>query len=445
MSLQWILTHSFYAKLLAVKRVTANKGKNTPGMDGVIWKTSSQKIKGALSLTRKGYKASPLRRVYIPKANGKKRPLGIPTIKDRAMQALFYMALIPIAETNADLNSYGFRPKRSCADAIGQCFIVFGQKKAAQWVLEADIKGCFDHISHQWLLEHIPMDKQVLRKWLKAGIIEHDQFSRSIAGTPQGGIISPVLANLALDGLEGQIDQACGIKRHDTGQKCNKGTHPKINFVRYADDFVVSAEQKSSLEEGVLPTVVTFLKERGLTIQAEKTKITHIEQGFDFLGQTVRKFDGVLLIKPSKKSIKTIKRKAFEIIKNSHSLRADQLIQQLNPVLRGWANYHRHVVSSRAFSGIDNAIYLALWRWARRRHSKKSQRWIARKYFIPLGNRNGVFATKNGDKTVILFRMENIKIERFIKVRNRANPFDEEWASYFECRKFSRVRKANKN
>lgn len=439
-SLQWILEHSFYAKLLAVKRVTGNKGKNTPGVDGITWSKSSQKLKAASSLTRKGYKANPLRRVYIPKSNGKMRPLGIPTMTDRAMQALYLLALNPVAETTADTNSYGFRPARCCADAIEQCFNVFNGKRSAQWILEADIKGCFDNISHQWVLNNIPTNRKILKQWLKAGVIKDGFFANTDAGTPQGGIISPVLANLTLDGLEDHIDQACGIKRTN-GRKNTTGNRLKVNFVRYADDFIVSAADKATLQEVVLPAVVDFLVKRGLQIQPEKTKITHINEGFDFLGQNVRKYNGKLLIKPSRKSIKNFKCKVFEIIKKSGSLPADKLIYQLNPIIRGWANYHRFVVSKKVFSLIDNDIYLALWLWAKRRHSNKNLHWIKNKYFKSIGNRNWVFATKDGKKVVELFKMESIPIKRFIKVRNGANPFDPSWYDYFKTRKLSRVRK----
>ena len=333
-SLQWILEHSHYAKLLAVKRVTENKGKNTPGVDGVIWSTSSQKLKAAASLTRKGYKASPLRRVYIPKPNGKSRPLGIPTMKDRAMQALYLLALIPVAEVTADNRSYGFRPGRGCADAIEQCFSVLSSKNSAQWILEADIKGCFDNISHNWLLENIPTDRKVLYQWLKAGIFENGFFSKTEMGTPQGGIISPTLANLTLDGLEKHIENACGI-RWLKGYKNAASRRLKVNFVRYADDFIVTAADKSVIEETVLPTVVDFLKERGLQIQTGKTRITHISKGFDFLGQNVRKYNGKLLIKPSIESIKNFKCNVFQRIKSSGCLTTNQLIHQLNPIIRG--------------------------------------------------------------------------------------------------------------
>ena len=222
-ALQWLLTHSFHAKILAIRRVTQNKGKNTPGVDHVIWKTPKQKMSAVNSLRRRGYKSSPLRRIYIPKKNGKLRPLGIPTMTDRAMQALHLLALEPISETLADKNSYGFRPKRSLHDAIGQCFIVLSRKTSAQWILEGDIKACFDEISHEWLRNNVIMDKKILEQWLDAGFMEKEVFQRTLEGTPQGGIASPCLANIALDGLEETI-LALG-KQKD-----------KLHFVRYADD-----------------------------------------------------------------------------------------------------------------------------------------------------------------------------------------------------------------
>lgn len=187
-TLQRMLTHSFHAKALAVKRVTENQGKATPGVDGQTWSTPEDKFKAISSLIRKGYKPLPLKRVYIPKSNGKKRPLGIPTMKDRAMQALYKLALEPVAETLADKNSYGFRPERGCADAIGQCFIALGKKRSPQWILEGDIKSCFDEISHDWLINNVPMDKKILRKWLTAGYIDRKRLFPTEAGTPQGGL-----------------------------------------------------------------------------------------------------------------------------------------------------------------------------------------------------------------------------------------------------------------
>ena len=190
-ALQWLLTHSFCGRALAVKRVTNNQGKNTPGVDGAIWSTPASRYRAIDTLRRRGYQPLPLRRVYIPKANGKLRPLGIPTMKDRAMQALYLLALLPVAETTADPHSYGFRPKRSTADAIEQCFTALSQRNSAQWVLEGDIRGCFDNFSHSWLLKHIPMDQAILRQWLQAGYVDEGSLFETRAGTPQGGVISP--------------------------------------------------------------------------------------------------------------------------------------------------------------------------------------------------------------------------------------------------------------
>src|ERR1039457_3634401 len=219
-ALQWLLTHSFSGKALAVKRVTENKGKNTPGVDKVTWKTPVAKTNAIRSLKRRGYSPLPLRRVFILKRNGKQRPLGIPCMIDRAQQALYLLALEPIAETTADLNSYGFRPKRSTADAGEQCFISLARKTSVVWVLEGDIKGCFDNISHDWMVANIPMDKAILKKWLKTGYVYQDELFPTDAGTPQGGIISPVLANMTLDGLEAMLAEKfpkakqTGLKMH---------------------------------------------------------------------------------------------------------------------------------------------------------------------------------------------------------------------------------------
>lgn len=206
--MQWILTHSFSAKVLAIRSVTRNKGKKTPGVDGETWNTPKKKASAVHQLKRQGYKASPLRPVYIPKKNGKKRPLGIPTMKDRAMQAVYAMALDPIAEVMADPNSYAYRKKRGIHDAIEQVFTILSKKVSPEWIYEGDIKACNDYISHKWMLANIPIDKVILQKWLKAGYIEKDVFYETDAGTPQGGIISPILANLTLDGLEREVRQA---------------------------------------------------------------------------------------------------------------------------------------------------------------------------------------------------------------------------------------------
>ncbi len=431
-ALQHLLTRSHSGKMLAVKRVTENRGKRTPGVDGKIWSTPTAKWKGMQSMQHRGYRAMPLRRIYIPKSNGKKRPLGIPCMRCRAMQALWKLALEPTAESLADPNSYGFRPERSTADAIEQCFITLAKRSSPEWILEGDIRGCFDNISHPWLLEHIPMDKLILRRWLQAGYIDEGTLFESLAGTPQGGIISPVIANMTLDGLEAAVYASVGPTRHAR-------TKTKLNVVRYADDFVVTSISKDVLESKVLPAVKQFMAARGLELSEEKTRITHISEGFDFLGQNVRKYDGKLLIKPAKKSIKSLLDKVREISKGNASATQEALIQKLNPVIRGWVMYHRHVVAKASFSSIDSEIWHMLWKWAMRRHPTKGARWVRRRYFHVDGNRSWEFATKSPVGSDInrlrLFRAMTIPIVRHVKIRGLANPFDPAWVTYFTRRR----------
>ena len=425
-ALQWVLTHSQYAKMLAVKRVTGNNGAKTPGIDGVIWKTDAQKLQAVSQLKHNGIKTHPLRRIYIPKKNGEKRPLGIPTMMGRAHQALHLLALEPIAETTADINSYGFRPKRSTADAIEQCFNALAQRISAQWVLEGDIKACFDKISHQWLLENIPMDKEVLRQWLKAGFVHDNEWFPSDSGAAQGGSASPTIANLALDGIEPLIKSLA--RRQD-----------KANFIRYADDFIITGNSKEFLEEKIKPALKNFLAMRGLSLSDEKTRITHIEEGFDFLGFNARKYNGKLLIKPSKKNIKAILEKVRDTIKTRKGASAEELIKTLNPIIRGWANYHQHVVSKRTFSYVDSQIFNSIWQWCCRRHQNKGNRWVKDKYFASSDSRNWIFSApcKNHDgkrKTISLFKTEDVPIRRHTKIRAAATPYDEAYQAYFAAR-----------
>ena len=428
-ALQRLLTHSLSGKALAVRRVIENRGKKTPGVDGEIWNTPKKKAEAISRLKQRGYKPLPLRRIYIPKSNGKKRPISIPAMGDRAMQALYLLALDPVAETQADGNSYGFRLNRSTADAVKQCFNVLFRDYAAQWILEADVRSCFDKISHNWLLDNIPMNKTILRKWLKAGFIEGNSFYHTEEGTPQGGTISPALCNFTLDGLEKELSAAFGPK---TSRQAKKA---KVNLIRLADDFVVTGSSRELLEHQCIPLIEEFLKARGLELSQEKTRITHIAEGFDFLGQNIRKYKGKLLIKPSKKNVKTFLGKVRETVKGNKQAKAGNLIALLNPLIRGWANYHRHVSSKRTYVAIDDAIFKLLWQWARRRHPRKTLWWIKEKYFKSVKDRNWVFSGETTDNRELqLVRAADVAIKRHIKIRGDANPYDPEDECYFDQR-----------
>lgn len=421
---------------MAVKRVTENHGKKTAGIDGVIWITPQQKIKAVKSLRRRGYSPQPLRRIYIPKRNGKERPLGIPTMFDRAQQALYLLALEPVAEMKADRDSYGFRPRRCTADAIEQCFFSLVRGFCAQWILEGDIKSCFDEISHEWLLDNIMMDKNILSKWLAVGYVEKNVFHQVRKGTPQGGIISPTLANMVLDGLQTALREATVIR-------------DKVNFVRYADDFIVTGISKEVLENKVRPCVETFLKQRGLVLSNEKTKITHIDEGFDFLGFNVRKYSGKLIIKPTKKAIKDFLDHIRDFIRSHPGTKTENIILYLNPRIRGWANYYRHVVSKRIYSHIDHNIFQALWRWAKRRHPNKNSGWVKEKYFRSEGTRQWMFFAKMRDEdgewtTLDLNKASDVKISRHVKIKAKATPYDSQFKDYFEYR-FKMRKKINKS
>jgi len=429
-ALQWLLTHAFSAKLWAVRRVVRNTGRNTAGVDGVLWRSSGQKWAAAQSLKRRGYHPQPLRRIYIPKKNGKLRPLGIPTFGDRAMQALHLLALEPVAETTADINSYGFRPKRSAADAREQGFNALATKHCAQWIFEGDIKACFDQIGHRWLVEHIPMDSSILGKWLAAGFMENGRFYPTTAGTPQGGIASPVLANMALDGLESAALAAASRNQ-------------KVHVVRYADDFIITGASQEVLEDRVKPAVVAFLAERGLQLSEEKTRITHIDEGFDFLGFNLRKYRGKLLTKPAKQGVKRFLDDIREVIKTQLAVKTVDLIRQLNRKIRGWANYYRHVVAKKTFSYVDQQVFLALSAWIKRRHPQKTAAWRHRHYFRAEGLRQWVFHARYRDDygrpgCLDLFRASSLPITRHIKVRADATPYDPAYRDYFTLRAQSR-------
>jgi RNA-directed DNA polymerase len=418
--LQYLLTNSYSAKLLAVRIVTQNRGSRTPGIDSVRWLRPHEKMRAALSITHKRYIAQPLKRIYIPKpGKNTKRPLSIPTMYDRAMQALYALALQPVAETSADNRSFGFRLFRSAQDASQYAFLCLHYPNSAPWILEGDIKGCFDNISHEWLKENIPMEQSVLSQFLKADYVFEQNLYHTDRGTPQGGIISPILANMTLDGIESVLNK--------------QYLDMKVHFIRYADDFLVTAPSKEVAEE-ICELIRVFIAERGLELSKAKTLITHINDGFDFLGWSFRKYDGTLLIKPSRNSIKKITDKVREIIHKAAAWTQEKLIKALNPVITGWANYHRHIVAKETFQKLDSIIWNMLWRWAKRRHLQKGHKWIARRYWYTEGTRNWVFKAKM--TKLVLFA--DTKIRRHAMVKLDKNPFIDR--NYFFDR-LDRVRK----
>lgn len=426
--LSYLLVRSFSARALAVKRVTENAGKKTPGMDGELWDTPEKKAHGVARIGQwHRYRPVPLKRIYIPKRNGRRRPLSIPAMVDRARQALWLHALQPIAETTADRNSYGFRPKRRCADAIDQCFKVLRQKSSAEWILEGDIEGFFDHIRFDWLEEHIPMNRRVLSKWLNSGVIERGTLYPTTEGVPQGGIISPTISNQVLDGLEAVVCHSYTFRRRHN-----------INFVRWADDFIVTANSREVLEETIRPRIDAFLAQRGVRLSPQKTVITPIDDGFDFLSQTLRKHAcangqaGKLRIIPSKAAVQALKVQIKTVCQQAAGTSAEALVDTLNPILRGWANYHRHSICSDTFASLDNYVWQRLWRWTQRRHSNKTGRWRAHRYFLHRGAYWQFTDPVTGKRVIRL--QQAVTPQRHIKVKAEANPFDREWEGYFQHR-----------
>jgi len=435
---------------------TLNQGKYTAGIDGVKMVRGREGVnkKSRLSLLKDiniSKKPSPIKRVYIPKSNGKKRPLGIPTLADRIIQNILRMTIEPITEYYASDNSYGFRPKRSCHDAIEHLFNFYAKKGSKQWVLEGDIRGCFDNISHEHILRTLKAwdvkrsIRNIIERMMKAKVLFNDITENVDTGTPQGGILSPMLANVALTALDDYCEKKFGI--HVRRSKKEGGNYIRNPIIRYADDFVIVCKSKYEAEF-IKGKIATFLKENiGLELSNEKTKITHTADGFDFLGYNIRKYTeksprskyhyvGKLLIKPQKEKVINFLRRITEVLNNNKTAKQESIIHMLNPMLQGFGMYYRFTVSKKNFSAIDSSLWHKLWRWAKRRHPKKSKKWIMKKYFTTVTPK-WVFKDKTGNKKIKKTAL--IPIVRFVmlKMGMRIHADDKETRKYWQKRVYT--------
>ncbi|WP_026796177.1 MULTISPECIES: group II intron reverse transcriptase/maturase [Planktothrix] len=433
-SLMKLMLRSYSNLLVSVRRVTQeNKGKNTPGVDGQIASTSEQRLNLVQKMQEYSlWKVRPTQRVYIPKAKGKFRPLGIPTLTDRIAQALVKNALEPSWEARFEANSYGFRPGRNCHDAIEQAWLRLHSGRDT-WVLDADIKGAFDNLSHDYILKAIGQvpGRELIKQWLKAGYIEAKMFHATESGVPQGGIISPLLANIALDGLERLLSKYTKIKVYKTA----KHHPPKYGFIRYADDFLVTAESQEDII-AILPVIQVFLAERGLVLNQDKTNIVSVEQGINFLGFHIRRFKNHCYSLPQKEKVKTFLQGIRDWLKANKQVKPEAVIYHLNPILRGWGNYYKTGVSKQVFNYIDHEVWKALWRWALRRHPTKGKRWVAKKYFRTLHGRDWNFTTqvlnrRGKPQALTLIWLSDVLIQRHVKVKGTSSPDNPALSDYW--------------
>lgn len=432
--LQYKLVRGFAARALAVRKCTSNRGKYTPGIDGVTWESKEQKFKAINELKNLSkYKASPVRRVYIPKANGKLRPLGIPTMKDRAVQTMFLFAIDPIAEETACLRSYGYRLHRGVHDNAAYLNLVLSSINATRrYVLKADIAGFFPTVSHKWLMDNVQLDKRILKEFLKAGFVENGRFHDTTEGFPQGSPISPPLANLALNGLEEMLAEK------------------QFLTTRYADDFIVLGKSPEELKNVALPLIIAFLDERGLKTDPDKTGLYSIEDGFDFVGFHFREYPdagrvkgtkkGIFLVKPTKEKLKNFCRELRTIVRKHNAKNDFWLVKKLNEKLRGWAEHYRKVTSQRAFNTIHFHLWNALWSMLVRRHRGRRKQWIRRKYFKTKRGNKWIFVAGKGTAAgLALFQIPYVPIKRHL-LKSSLNAYDLEVNEVFEKAERARAR-----
>lgn len=422
-SLMKLMLRSYANLLLSVRKVSQeNQGKRTPGVDKHLALTSKARMRLVHEMmTVKAWRVKPAVRIYIPKADGKKRPLGILTLRNRAAQAIVKNALEPCWEAQFESKSYGFRPGRSAHDAIEACFSRLNRNSTHRWVLDADIKGAFDSIDQAFVLNklgNIPA-RGLIKAWLAAGYVEEEIFNQTERGTQQGGVISPLLANVALDGIQNILPSQFG-------------------FIRYADDWVATAKTKEELES-IKPVIEDWLAERGMVLNEKKTQIVSVLEGFDFLGFNIKHYHGKCLIKPAKAKVLAFLQGIRKWLKTQRSSSAEHVIRKLNPIINGWAQYYRCVVSSKIFGYVHARIWSYLWQWCNRRHPKKNKAWIKNKYFRIIDGKDWNFfaidTTSDSTEAIIsLIDISRMPILRHAKVRGSASPDDPSQIEYWNAR-----------
>lgn len=439
-NLQRLMLRSRANKLVAIRSVTQrNSGKGTPGVDGQV--ALDSKARSKLYKDLKSYdpqEVRPVRRVFIPKANGKQRPLGIATIVDRCQQTIVKAALEPYWEAHFEVTSYGFRPGRSTHDAIEHLYAVVSRER--EWMLDADIEGAFDNISHAHLhkaLGNFP-GREWIDRWLKAGIMSEGKWSASEGGTPQGGTISPLLMNVALHGLEAHL----GVKHIREGtvrQDC------PYRVVRYADDFVILAKSKEECEAAAA-SLEEWLGKRGLRLSKEKTSVRHIKEGIDFLGVTIKKYRSrkhrrgwVVHVKPSKESIKAFRTKMRIAWKKAVTQQLATAIRELNAIVLGWGNYHRYGISKRIFNSLDNWMWKRQKRFRYKRHPNKSWKWCKQRYWGKIPSRQDKWVFKDPETGKFLFKLSWIPIRIHVKVKGRHSPDNPQQREYWKKRQQARI------